>query len=87
MATYQVRFFKTLLSSDGHPFCCLQDILEIRNADTPDSAVAQAEREYERLHNVSQWNRWADIIEVSEVACRRATRRRAAPGIAADRAA
>lgn len=81
MATYQVRFFKRLLSSDGHPFCCLQDRLEVRNADTPECAVVRAERRYERLKNVSQWDRWADVVEVSEV--RRSPARRRAGGRAA----
>ncbi|MFL9823313.1 hypothetical protein [Rhodoplanes sp. SY1] len=76
MATYQIRFFKRLLSSDGHPFCCLQDRLEVRNADTPECAVARAERRYERLKNVSQWDRWADVVEVSEVVRRSPARRR-----------
>jgi hypothetical protein len=66
MKTYEVRFFKTLLSSDGHPFRCLQDRLEITDAGSAETAIAQAERQYETLHNVSTWDRWADSIDISE---------------------
>jgi hypothetical protein len=38
MSRYQVKLFKDLLSSDGHPFHCLQSISDIE-ADGPDSAV------------------------------------------------
>lgn len=67
MKTYEVRFFKTLLSSDGHPFRCLQDSLEITNAGSAEAAMARAERQYEKLHNVSTWSRWADSIDISEL--------------------
>ena len=38
MARYQVKLFKDLLSSDGHPFHCLQSTTEVE-ADSPDRAV------------------------------------------------
>jgi hypothetical protein len=38
MARYQVKLFKDILSSDGHPFHCLQSIVDVE-ADGPDSAV------------------------------------------------
>jgi hypothetical protein len=38
MARYQVKLYKDLLSSDGHPFHCLQSVADV-DADGPDSAV------------------------------------------------
>lgn len=38
MPHYQVSLYKDLLSSDGHPFHCLQSIVEV-DADAPDSAI------------------------------------------------
>jgi hypothetical protein len=38
MARYQVKLYKDLLSSDGHPFHCLQSITDV-DADTAVSAV------------------------------------------------
>ncbi|NVO12614.1 MAG: hypothetical protein HXX10_01120 [Rhodoplanes sp.] len=67
MKTYEVRFFKTLLSSDGHAFRCLQDSLEITNARSAKTAIVRAERQYEKLHNVSTWDRWADSVDISEM--------------------
>ena len=41
MPHYQVSLYKDLLSSDGHPFHCLQSIVEV-DADAPDSAINSA---------------------------------------------
>jgi hypothetical protein len=38
MARYQVKLYKDLLSSDGHPFHCLQSVSDV-DADGPDSAA------------------------------------------------
>jgi len=38
MPHYQVSLYKDLLSSDGHPFHCLQSIVEV-DADAPNSAI------------------------------------------------
>lgn len=40
MSTYHVSFFKNLLSSDGHPFKCLQRRIDVTDAE---SAVQAAE--------------------------------------------
>ena len=40
MARYQVKLFRNILSSDGHPFRCLQSTTEVE-ADGPDSAVSR----------------------------------------------
>jgi hypothetical protein len=64
MRRYRVTFFKNLLSSDGHPFKCLQRVIEVRRARSIDRAVQAAERRYERLHRVPNWKLHADIIEL-----------------------
>jgi hypothetical protein len=35
MSTYHVSFFKNLLSSDGHPFKCLQRRVDQRKLSNP----------------------------------------------------
>ena len=52
MSCYRVIFFKNLLSSDGHPFKCIQRAIDIRHAKNADRAVEAAELRYERLHRV-----------------------------------
>ena len=64
MPCYKVSFFKELLSSDGHPFNCLQQAIEIQRARSPEQAVEAAQRRYERLHRVSTWKLHADIIRL-----------------------
>ena len=49
MIGYKVTFFKTLLSSSGHPVKCPQQAIEIHRARNFDRAVAAAKRRYERL--------------------------------------
>lgn len=64
MASYKVSFFKNLLSSDGHPFKCLQRAIDIRRAKSVDRAVQAAERRFERFHRVPDWKLHADTLEV-----------------------
>jgi len=64
MACYRVSFFRELLSSDGHPFKCLQQTIEIRHARTADRAMLTAERRFERRHNVPRWTLCADSVEL-----------------------
>jgi hypothetical protein len=63
MTRYKVSFFKNLLSSDGHPFRCLQQTIEV-HACRPERAVQAAKRRYERLHRVPSWKLRADIVEL-----------------------
>lgn len=72
MPRYQISFFKNLVNSDGHPFRCLQGSLEIRDATSSTQAAAQAEKEFEMLNHVPNWNLRADSIDISEI--RRHTR-------------
>ena len=43
----------------GHPFKCIQGVIEIRRARSPDRAVEAAELRYERLHGVRDWRLYA----------------------------
>lgn len=42
MSDYRVNFYKTLLSSQGHSFKCLQREIEVRS-DTPSGALTIAQ--------------------------------------------
>ena len=64
MAQYQVRFFKYLLSSDGHPAKALQRVVEVRRAKSADRAIRAAQRRFERHCAVRHWTLHADAIEV-----------------------
>ena len=64
MTRHRVSFFKDLLSSDGHPFKCIQGVVEIRNARSADRALQAAELRYERLHRVHDWMLHAGCLEL-----------------------
>jgi len=53
MARYQVKLFKDLLSSNGHPFHCLQSVTEV-DADGPSDAIARVLTELQRT--ASDWS-------------------------------
>jgi hypothetical protein len=63
MSGYRVSFFKTLLSSDGHPRKCLQQQLEVPEAESIERAVHSATRQFETRHGPN-WKLFADAIEV-----------------------
>jgi hypothetical protein len=63
MSTYQVSFFKNLLSSDGHPFKCLQRRIDIVDAESTAQAAESASRAFEALYG-RPWELHADSIEV-----------------------
>ena len=67
MTVYQISFFKNLLSSNGHPFRCLQNRMEIRNANSPAQAAARAQEQFEILHQIPVWNLRADSVEICEM--------------------
>ncbi len=64
MPCYRVSFFKHLVNSDGHPFRCIQQVIEVRQARSPDRAVKAAELRYERLHRVHDWTLHSDCLEL-----------------------
>jgi hypothetical protein len=64
MSCYRVTFFKNLLSSDGHPFKCVQRVFDVRRARSADRAREAAELRYERLHRGHDWTLYADFLEL-----------------------
>lgn len=62
--SYRVSFFKTLFSSDGHPFWCLQQSIMIRRARSVERAIEAAKRRYERLCHLTDWRLHADGVEL-----------------------
>lgn len=64
MKSYRVSFFKNLLSSNGHPFKCLQKAVEIRHARSRERAVRAAKQRYARFHHAPHWALHADSFEV-----------------------
>jgi len=65
MSTYHVSFFKTLLSSDGHPFKCLQRRIDVSDAESAGQAAESASRALEAIYGCA-WELRADSIEVRE---------------------
>lgn len=67
MGKYRVSVFKTLLSSDGHPFKCLQFMIDIGLSRTAQRAVEAARCRYQRRVRIPDWKTIADIVEVKEM--------------------
>lgn len=66
MPDFCVKFFKTLLSSDGHPFKVLQRVVNISSAKTSEDATQAARRDFERLEHVPDWKLHADCCECED---------------------
>jgi len=66
MSRYRVSFFKNLLSSDGHPFKCLQHQIDIPDVESADNAIDSAARQFQKFHGSRNWKIFADSIEVAE---------------------
>lgn len=64
MPGYRVTFFKELLSSDGHPFNCVQQQVEVPHAKNAELAVDSAIRRLESLRGVPDWTFVADSFAV-----------------------
>jgi hypothetical protein len=64
MPHYRVSFFKTLSSSDGHCFKCLQQRIDVPNSEGTEQAAEAASRQFERLRGLPDWKLLADSIEV-----------------------
>jgi len=63
MTTYRVKFFKNLVSSDGHPFKCLQKVVDIRRSKSPERAVEAAKHRFRRAEHLADWKLHADTLE------------------------
>jgi hypothetical protein len=68
MTGYRVRFFKSLVNSQGKPFKTLQRQIEIIDAKTALEAKLMAEREFERLRKIPDWHIHADSVETEVLA-------------------
>jgi hypothetical protein len=64
MPHYSVSFFKTLPSSDGHVFKCLQQRIDIPNSEGAKQAAEAATRQFEKLRGLRNWKLLADSVEV-----------------------
>ncbi len=53
MSTYHVSFFKNLLSSDGHPFKCLQRRIDVSDVETAAQAAESASKGVRRALRTS----------------------------------
>jgi hypothetical protein len=67
MPTYRISFYKTLLSSDGHPSRCLQEWIDVPNSEDPDHAVSVASKSFEIRHGLRHWDLYADALDVALV--------------------
>jgi hypothetical protein len=63
MAEYQIKFFKNLVSSDGHPFKVLQRVISVSHSQNCEDAVRIAQQRFEGLENVGDWRLHADFCE------------------------
>ena len=73
MEAYRVTFFKNVMSSDGHQFCCPQRIIDIRRAKSHERAIWAAHRRCARAAHVRDWRHCADRFEWEQVTGRSGT--------------
>jgi len=64
MTDYHIKFFKNLLSSDGHPFKVLQRVI-VSQSETCEDAIRIAQQRFEGLEHVNDWRLHADFVEAS----------------------
>jgi hypothetical protein len=67
MTHYRVRFYKHLLSSDGHPFKCLQRQIDVIDARDAAQAGELAAGIFQADRMIRDWQLAADIREVLAV--------------------
>jgi hypothetical protein len=63
MTNYQIKFFKIVLSSDGHPFKALQRVISVDASETSDDAIRVAQERFEGLEGIGDWRLRADVVE------------------------
>jgi hypothetical protein len=64
MTIYRVSFLKDVLSSDGHLFKCIQQVIDIADAKDPGSAAESAQLKYQELRGIRDWKLHADYLEL-----------------------
>ncbi len=65
MTKYIAKFFKTLLSSDGHPCRVLQRVVRVNETESAQDATEIAEKCFEQAEHVPEWQLHADYLEIS----------------------
>jgi hypothetical protein len=65
MPKYRVAFFKSLLSSDGHPFKCLQEQIVLSDMETSTQAAECASKLFAAHHGSLEWRFYADEVQVT----------------------
>ena len=65
MPKYRVAFFKSLLSSDGHPFKCLQEQIVLSDMETSAQAAECASKLFAAHHGSLEWRLYADEVQVT----------------------
>jgi hypothetical protein len=66
MQSFRIKFLNTLLSSDGHQFKCLQRMIPIRHARSPERAIRAAQRRFEKAEHIPDWRLRAHSVEIDE---------------------
>jgi hypothetical protein len=70
MTKIHFKFYKTLLSSDGHPFKVLQRCIDVQKCRSAERTLRAAQRRFERSYHGRNWNLFADEIEIDPlIAC------------------
>jgi len=64
MSSYRVCFYKHLVSSDGHPFKCLQGQIDVAGCESEAQAAAMASKVFETTYGLRDWKLHADSVEV-----------------------
>ena len=62
---YRVSFSKNIISSDGHPYKCLQDVIVV-TANTQDEALEMAKKQFQDRRSIHNWQHHADEVEAIE---------------------
>jgi 1,2-phenylacetyl-CoA epoxidase PaaB subunit len=65
-SSYQIVFFKNLLSSDGHPYKCPQQVVTL-DAPNAECAIETAKEKFRHDHRLREWRHGADEIEAKEI--------------------
>lgn len=65
MPSYQVKFFKRLVNSNGKRFTVLQKAITVPKAANPAEAELLARRQFSVDRQVLDWHRTSDLVETT----------------------
>jgi hypothetical protein len=63
MTDYEVRFYKRVQNSNGHPFSVLQRTIGVSRSETLEDAIRIAQQQFEALEGIRAWHLRADFVE------------------------